>query len=85
MNRSRSLKHTIIFLALFFVFQNELRSQTRAGESAGTVVGSVLDQSGAAILVPQTVIVFRVRSTKRKSPWMKMVVLRPLCLAVLTR
>lgn len=56
MKRSNRLKHITVCVALFFVFQNEVRSQARV---EGTVAGSVLDQQGAVILLPKPVIVFR--------------------------
>jgi hypothetical protein len=59
MTRSRSLRYITILIALFLIFENKVGSQTSDGEVMGTVAGSVLDQSGAAILVPEPVIVFK--------------------------
>lgn len=59
MNISRSLKHMTILIAVFLVFENEVRNQTSGEEVMGYVTGSVLDESGAVILVPEPVIVFK--------------------------
>src|ERR1044072_8002186 len=60
----RSLKGITVLLALFLVFQNEVRSQTSTGE--GTVAGSVLDQAGAAIVLPKPVIVFTDKNNRKQ-------------------
>lgn len=66
MSRTRHFRHITILIALFFVFEKEVRSQTSNGEAMGIVTGSVLDQHGAVILVPEPVIVFKAKDKVTK-------------------
>lgn len=66
MKSSIPLRHIIALVALLVVFQNEVRSQTRADESLGFLTGSVLDQKGAVILIPKPVVVIRGSNTVKE-------------------
>lgn len=66
MDKNRSLKHLTILIVLFLVFANEVRSQTSDAEAMGRVAGSVLDHSGAVVLLPVPVIVFKTKDKVTK-------------------